>query len=58
MRGRVREHLMKGHNDLVKRSRRKKTHIYTHKDSLRPLVPLSYWLRAHPVLAATDDITV
>lgn len=34
MRGRAREHLMKGHNDLVKRSRRKKnTHIHTQGQS-------------------------
>lgn len=28
------------------------------KDRLRPPVPLSYWPRACPALAATDDITV
>lgn len=39
-----------------KRATRKKKK--TDKDRLRPSVLLSYWPKAHPVLAATDDISV
>ncbi len=54
MRGRAREHLMKEKESESEKKERKKTD----KDSLHPPVPLSYWPRAHPVPAATDDITV